>query len=112
MMNCVELANAILTGEVEKKQYSKPLLDDALYNNVMVAVTALSKLFDTDEERSFDVEITRNGNAVNVEVCFNTYYFQFTQISGLVFDSVFANAKRLVVTTVDDDNLVNVKLIY
>lgn len=111
-MNCIEITRAVLTGQIGADHNSKPLLDDVLYNNVIEAVTILSPLLDADERRSFDVEIIRDNSTANVVVQFDTYYFQFALARGRIFNHVFKNAKRLVITTLNSDNLVNVKLIY
>lgn len=110
-MNCLELTKRILL-EYMNGCPGGVSLPDNLYNGVLKAVDSLARLFDVDEEDSFDVEVIRSGNSINVIICFDTYYFQFERMQNWLFDSVFANATRLLITVVDKDNLVNVKIVY
>lgn len=108
-MNSVELARAVLSGNANNNDLS---VGKDQFDNVIKAVAALSHLFDADEKRSFDTEVIRSEGVTNVIVSFDTYYFQFNKMHDGLFEDVFANAKRMLITVLDDDNLVNVKLIY
>jgi len=112
IMNCLELTRRILLGYMNGNG-GDVVFPDGLCDRVLKAVDSLSPLFDDDEENSFDVDVIRNDdNSINVAIYFDTYYFQFERMRNWLFDSVFADAERLLITVVGKDNLVNVKLIY
>lgn len=107
-MNCVDLTRMVLCGRTGI--HAEELDDNVTYNRVIMAVEELSNLFDAEESDSFDVEVVE---ATEVVVEFNTYYFQFNKIDKNLFESIFANAERIIITVIDDEsNYVNVKLIY
>lgn len=105
-MDCIELTHKVLLSSAGDFEGS------VIYNNVMNAVAALSPLFDTDERNSFDVEVIRADGVADIVISFSTYYFQFNKMDEELFGCIFLNAERLVVSTIGDDNLVNVRLVY